>query len=87
MARGFRDKQFYLAQGMTKEALNDRKGALQNYNTAIKMDPRFADAYFQRGTLKAAMKDCRGAERDLKKAASLNKTLAPQIQAYLLGCR
>ena len=86
-AASMRDKRFYLSQGMTKEALKNRKGALQDYNTAITMDPKFADAYFQRGTLKAEMKDCRGSEKDLKKAATLNKTLAPQIPYYLSKCR
>ena len=86
-APGMKDKAYFLSNGMTKEAMNNKKAALQDYNTAIKMDPKFADAYFQRGTLLSALGDCPRATKDLKKAANLKPVYKYQIQYYIDSCK
>lgn len=84
---GARDGQYYMSEGMQKEAFGKKKAALRDYDTAIKMDAKNAMAYFQRGTLLASMGRCSSAAKDLRKAASLDKNYKYQIQYYLDSCR
>ena len=54
----------YFNQGKTKEALND-------YNRAIKINPKFGKAYYARAELWAALNNNRLAMIDLEKAMEL----------------
>ena len=54
----------------------DYKGALEVYNSALKVNPNFAQAYNNRGVLKVAMNDTKGAFEDYEKALSLNAKYA-----------
>ncbi len=61
----------YQSRANAKQRLLDRKGALGDYNKAIKIDPHFAEAYFNRGILEIRMGDKNNACRDLYKAGEL----------------
>jgi tetratricopeptide (TPR) repeat protein len=64
----------HLDRGRQKEEQKDIYGALDNYNQAIKVDPNFARAYFNRGLLKknsSFLKDKTGAISDFRIAAAL----------------
>ena len=52
--------------------MNDNKGALQDYNKAIELNPNFAMAYNNRGNLRKDMNDKEGALQDYNKAIELN---------------
>ena len=39
----------YLAKGNSKISLKDLKGAIQDYDKTIELNPQYADAYFNRG--------------------------------------
>ena len=52
-------------QGLLRDALN-------NYNTAINLDPNLGEAYLHRGALKLYMKQKNLACQDLQKAANMN---------------
>ena len=52
--------------------LNDPKGALNDYNQAISLDPKLASAYCIRGVLKQSkLKDRLGAITDFRTAAKI----------------
>jgi tetratricopeptide (TPR) repeat protein len=53
--------------------LNDFRGALSDYNRAIALNPKLAQAYFNRGSLKQAkLNDPQGALADFDRAITLN---------------
>jgi serine/threonine-protein kinase len=57
--------------------------ALAAADTAIKLDPDLAEAYWARGNLRAALSwDWTGAEQDYRHALELNPGDAPILQAY-----
>ena len=61
---------------LTAEFRGDLEGALADYNQAIKLDPRFADAWFNRATSWKAKGDLRGSEADFTVAIELKSHLA-----------
>ena len=75
----------YTAQNLVKQA--DEKlakklwdSASWDYDAAIKIDPKYADAYLGRGTVKSIKDDLEGAIADFDKAIEINPTLT---QAYV----
>ena len=70
----------YLKLGDQKFRKEDYRGALANYNQAIRLDSTFAKAYNNRGLLKGnTSNDRQGALADLNQAIRLDRTFA---QAY-----
>jgi S1-C subfamily serine protease len=61
----------YYNRGNTKSALGDKKGALANYDTAIRINPQYGKAYYNRGTEKYEVGDKRGAIADYQIAAKI----------------
>jgi tetratricopeptide (TPR) repeat protein len=65
----------YFASAAQKYQQGDYRGALADYNRAIKINPKNANAYYNRGLLKATkLQDDRGALADYDRAIQLNPT-------------
>ena len=71
--------QEYLESGIKKHTQQDYKGALKDYDKAIKADNNLIDAYFNRGTIKMATYDFKGALSDYNKTLELDPSF---IKAY-----
>lgn len=56
----------------------DLKAALESLDRAVELDKTFAEAYYERGTLRSRMKDRAGALKDFKKSIKI----APLPEAY-----
>jgi len=50
----------YYVSGVLKEDSGDYKGAIQDYNKAIELNPNYAKAYNYRGGAKSYLQDYRG---------------------------
>jgi hypothetical protein len=62
-----------------KEGLGDYKGALNDYNKLIVLNPTLAIAYYCRGICKNKLKDTTGAYSDWTKAFELGATYAKEL--------
>ena len=71
MIREREDSYAYHSRGVAKSALGDKKGAIADYDRAIKINPNSSEAYLGRGADKLALRDLKGARADLSKAAEL----------------
>ncbi|RYD81773.1 MAG: tetratricopeptide repeat protein, partial [Sphingobacteriales bacterium] len=69
----------YLQKGITKHKQQDYKGAIDDYDKAIKADKNNKDAYFNRGSCKLALKDFKFATADFSKTIELDPNY---IKAY-----
>jgi tetratricopeptide (TPR) repeat protein len=63
----------YVAQG-------DKRHALDDYNTAVKLAPKYAKPYYYRGVFYAAQTDVDAALRDFDTALSINPKLVPALR-------
>ncbi len=62
----------YFSSGLRKQKQGDDRGALTDYNRAIRINSRNANAYYNRGLLKATkLKDDQGALADYNRAIQL----------------
>lgn len=59
----------FLNSGISKAAKKDTKGAISDFNQAIKLNPTYVEAYQNRGNLKAKLGDRQGAISDFAKAS------------------
>ncbi len=73
---------FYL-RGYAQFTLKKYKGAIQDFDEAIKLDPKYEYAYYSRGLCKRHIDDKAGALIDLKKSASLGCDEAKEMLAKL----
>jgi len=63
----------YNNRGNVKEELEDYNGAIADYNKAIEINPKHANAYYNRGSVKAIyLQDYYGAISDLSKAIEID---------------
>jgi len=51
--------------------LGDIKGAIQDYDKAIELNPKYFDAYYERGEIKRITADVKGAIEDFDKAIQI----------------
>ena len=63
-------------RGVARQKKGDFDGALADYNHAIKLNPRFADAWFNRATYWKAKGDFKQAEADFTRVIELNPNMA-----------
>jgi tetratricopeptide (TPR) repeat protein len=61
-----------LAAGLQKERKDDYQGALKEYDRAISIDPRYADAYIGRGFIRYKLGERSNAAIDFSTAITLN---------------
>jgi tetratricopeptide (TPR) repeat protein len=69
----------YLQNGITKHNQQDFKGAIKEYDKAIKEDKNNADAYYNRGTCALALKDFKTAMNDFTKTILIDPKF---VKAY-----
>ncbi len=62
----------HLENGISKHEKQDFKGAIKDYNKAIKADKKNKDAYYNRGTCELALKDFKAAMTDFDKTLKLD---------------
>ena len=58
-------------KGNEKANAKDYAGSIKDFDKAVKLDPKYTDAYYNRGTSKMYMKDYKGAITDFDKAIEL----------------
>jgi len=66
----------YFFSGFDKTKISDWKGALQDFNKAIELNPNFEEAYVGRAIVMMHMGDNKGALLELNKAINLNPNLS-----------
>ena len=72
----------YFKTGVSKQKLKDYKGALEDYNKAIQLNPNDFNAYSNRGADKFELKDYKGAIEDYTMAIQLNLNKADNSEFY-----
>ena len=65
---------------MAKANLKDFKGAIDDYNKASELNPKFANAYNSRGLAKGNLFDHKGALQDFNLAIKANPELSEAYQ-------
>ena len=60
------------AQATDRAELYDNRGAIKNYNTALKLNPDLVEIYSRRGIVKTRIGDMRGALTDFDKMLRIN---------------
>ncbi len=66
----------YFNSGVKKADAGDYEGAIEDYNKAIKINPKLSEAYHNKGVAKAYLGDYRGALKDFDKAIEINPMFA-----------
>ena len=74
----------YVRRGNAKDDMGDYKGAIADYDRAIKINPQYAKAYNNRGCAKDDTGDLRGAIADYDRAIEINPQYAKAY--YNRGC-
>lgn len=64
--------EIYFNKGLTQALLENLRSAMSDFNTAIKLNPKYADAYYNRSLIKGKVGDYHGELADINKAISLN---------------
>ncbi len=66
----------YYNQGIVRNELGDKQGAIDDFNLAIKFNPNFAKAYNNRGNVRSELGDKQGAIDDFNLAIKFNPNYA-----------
>ena len=61
------------ARGYAYLILSDHASAIQNFDRAIELNPKYANAYRNRGAARRASGDAQGSADDLMRAKELEK--------------
>jgi tetratricopeptide (TPR) repeat protein len=61
----------YFLQGLSRYKLGDHRGAIEDYNQAIQLDPKLGEAYVLRGLSKIQLNQKNSGCLDLSKAGEL----------------
>jgi len=73
----------YINRGIAKNDLKDYRGAIQDYNKAIEINPKIAQVYYFRGLAKIYLGDENGGCLDFSKAGELgDKDIYDTIKRY-----
>ena len=75
-------QEFY-KQGVEKAKNRDKKGAIENFNQAIQLNPNYAQAYYERADARFHLADYKGSLEDATQAIRLNPNYA---EAYKRRC-
>ncbi|MFB2878872.1 tetratricopeptide repeat protein [Floridanema aerugineum] len=75
-------KEFY-NQGVEKAKNRDKQGAIENFNQAIQLNPKYAQAYYERADARFHLADYKGSLEDATQAIQLNPNYA---EAYKRRC-
>jgi tetratricopeptide (TPR) repeat protein len=75
----YRDDYLWIELGNTREELGDAEGALSALDQAIRWAPYYAHTHWQRGNLLLRMGKTSDAFADLRSAASINESYAPNL--------
>ncbi|OBQ20937.1 MAG: hypothetical protein AN481_16740, partial [Aphanizomenon flos-aquae LD13] len=75
-------------RGIVRDELGDKPGAIDDYTQAIKINPNYANAYYNRGIVYYQLGDKQKAREDLQRAAQLfmaqgNTAFYEGIMAFL----
>ena len=65
------DPKFYIKRGESRFESGDVKGAMEDFNQALRLNPNLGEAYVNRGVALALSGDKKGAITDLQKASEL----------------
>jgi len=68
------DATAYYNRGNSKREVDDYKGAIEDYDKAIELNPKFANAYNSRAIAKIFLGDYKGAFEDYNKVEELSGT-------------
>jgi tetratricopeptide (TPR) repeat protein len=63
----------YVDRGTKKFQAGNHRGAIADYDEALRIKPDYALAFYNRGVLKGKLRDRQGAISDLSEAARLSK--------------
>lgn len=66
----------YFHRGINRHTSGDIKGAIEEYDQALKLRPDFAEVYYKRGISRYKLGDLKGAILDYSQAISLNPNYA-----------
>jgi tetratricopeptide (TPR) repeat protein len=66
----------YFHRGINRHTSGDIKGAIAEYNQALRLRPDFAEVYYKRGISRYKLGDLKGAILDYNQAISLNPNYA-----------
>ncbi len=67
-----KDAIVYFHRGINRHTFGDIKGAIEEYNQALRLHPNFAEVYYKRGISRYKLGDFTGAITDYNQAISLN---------------
>jgi len=81
---GGRSAPYLTNRGIARERRRDFRGAMADFGEAMAVDPRFAEAYRQRGALRLAGGDARGALVDLTRLIEAEGSAQAWAQRALL---
>ena len=71
-------RDYFKARGNAFSKKGDFEKAIADYGDAIKIDPNFARAYYNRGVAKLKTGDTAGSEEDLTQAKKLQANIGPE---------
>lgn len=75
-----KDAHFYFNQGLVRAKSGDIKGAIEDFNQAIRINPNYAQAYIYRSATRIELGDIKGAIEDCNQALRIHPNYA---EAYI----